>query len=77
MKIDIALVGQTRHFFAMLQRNERSAYLGGHLLLGEPADVPDCARRSLLELDSLESLVEVQRVVAARWLHLALLYHLN
>ena len=48
-----------------------------HLLRGESADVPDSAWGSFLELDSLQSLVQVERVVTARWLQLSLFSHLN
>ena len=50
-------------------------YLGVHLLLSESADVSNGAGSSLLELDSLESLVHVERVVTAGWLQLSLFSH--
>lgn len=56
--------------------NRKSAYLGVHLLLSESADVPDSTGSSLFELDSLESLVEVQSVVTARGLKF-FFHHLN
>ena len=43
-------------------------YLGVHLLLSELSDRLDCLGGSLLELDSLESLVHVKCVVTAGWL---------
>lgn len=46
-----------------------------HLLLGELSDVLDCLGGSQLELDTLESLVQVKSVVAAGWLHLCFLSH--
>jgi len=46
--------------------------LGEHLLLGESLDVADAAGSSLLELDTLEHLVDVEGVVAAGGLHLSL-----
>ena len=55
--------------------NGRSTYPGFHLFNGESPDVLDRSRGSLLELNALEALVHVQRVVAARWLHLSLFSH--
>ena len=52
-------------------------YLNAHLTLCESFDVSNGTWSSLLELDSLESLVHVERVVTARWLHLCLLTHLT
>ena len=46
-----------------------------HLLLGELSDVLDSLGSSELELDALESLVQVKSVVAAGWLHLCFLSH--
>ena len=48
-----------------------------HLLSGETADVPNGARRSLLELDALQTLVQVQSVIAAGGLQFSLFSHLN
>ena len=59
------------------RRGEGRTYLGEHLLLGELANVLDGLGGSLLELNSLESLVQVERVIAARWLHLSLFSHHN
>ncbi len=53
-----------------------SDVLGVHLLGGETLDVADAAGSSLLELDALEHLVDVDGVVAAGGLHL-LLDHLS
>lgn len=55
----------------------RGTYLGVHLFHGESPDVLDGLGRSLLELDTLKALVEVNRVVTAGWLHLRLFSHLN
>ena len=44
-------------------------YLDKHLFLCKSLDVSDSAGSSLLELDSLESLVEVEGVVEAGRLH--------
>ena len=52
-------------------------YLGEHLLLSKLSDKLDCLWGSLLELNALESLVHVESVVAARWLQVGLLSHLN
>ena len=52
-------------------------YLGEHLLLSELSDRLDCLGGSLLELDALESLVHVESVVAASWLEIGFLSHLN
>merc|ERR1719409_206390 len=46
-----------------------SHILGEHLLLGETFDVSNATGSSLLELDTLESLVEVESVVSASGLH--------
>ena len=43
-------------------------YLGVHLFLSELSDRLDSFWGSLLELDSLESLVHVESVVTAGWL---------
>ena len=43
-------------------------YRSVHLLLSELSDRLDCLGGSLLELDSLESLVHVECVVTAGWL---------
>ena len=48
------------------------AYIGVHNLSGEFLDESDALGGSLLELDALESLVEVESVVSARGLHLLL-----
>ena len=53
-----------------------ATYLGVHLLGGETLDVADGTRSSLLELNALESLVQVEGVVAARGLQLSFLSHL-
>ena len=45
-------------------------YTSVHLLLGELPDVLDGLGSPELELDALESLVQVKSVVAAGWLHL-------
>ena len=58
-------------------KKEGETYLGVHLLGSESADVPDGTGGSLLELDALESLVEVKRVVAAGRLQFRLFSHLN
>ena len=47
-------------------------YLGEHLLGSESLDVSNCTRSSLLELDAVEHLVDVQGVVAAGGLHFSL-----
>ena len=52
-------------------------YLDGHLLLCESFDVSNSTWSSFLELNALKSLVHVERVVAARNLHLCLLDHLT
>ena len=44
-------------------------YLCEHLLLSKLPDSLDGFGSSLLELDALESLVHVESVVTARWLH--------
>lgn len=51
-------------------------YASVHLFLGELADVLDGLGGALLELDALQSLVQVQSVVAASWLQFGFLYHL-
>ena len=50
-------------------------YFGVHLSLGELPDDLDSLGSSQLELNALESLVQVKSIVAARWLHLCLLDH--
>ena len=60
---------------AQSSHNGSSTYPGAHLFNGESPDVLDRSRGSLLELNALEALVHVQRVVAARWLHLSLFSH--
>ena len=52
------------------------SYLGVHLLLAELSDSLNGFGGSLLELDILDSLVQVKRVISAGWLHLGLLSHL-
>ena len=52
-------------------------YLDGHLLLCESFDVSNSTWSSFLELNALKPLVHVERVVAARNLHLCLLDHLT
>ena len=44
-------------------------YLREHLLLSKLSDSLDGLWSSLLELDSLEFLVHIERVVTAGWLH--------
>ena len=44
-------------------------YLSVHLLGGEPLDVSDRAGCALLELNSLESLMQMKSVIAASGLH--------
>ena len=48
--------------------------LGVHLLGGKALDVTDATWGSLLELDTVEQLVDVDSVVAASWLQF-FLYH--
>ena len=50
-----------------------SSYLGEHLSLGEFPDLSESAGGSLLELDLVESLVEVDGVVSGHRLHFLLL----
>ena len=71
-------------FVALVSRTSRgtpSTYLGEHLLSSESLDVSNGTGSSLLELNTLQSLVQVERVVTACSLHLRLLssffYHLN
>lgn len=70
------------NFVVLESRSYRkNTYLGEHLGSSESLDVSNRTRSSLLELDVLESLVEVQCVVTAARLHLRLFshvfYHLN
>ena len=46
-----------------------------HLLHSELSDVLDGLGGALLELDALQSLVQVQSVVAASWLQFGFLSH--
>ena len=55
----------------------RVTYGSVHFLLSEAADVSDGAGSPLLELDALQALVQVERVVAAGRLQFCLLSHLN
>ena len=50
-----------------------TTYLCEHLRLSKSLDVADSTGCASLELDSLQALVHVQRVVTARGLHLCLL----
>ena len=70
-----------RPFLSRLATNTwDETYLGEHLLGRESLDVSNGAGSSLLELNSLQALVQIDSVVAARGLHLLLssfFYHLN
>ena len=51
-------------------KSKSGTYRSEHLFLGETFDVSNASGCSLFELDTLESLVEVESVVSASGLHL-------
>ena len=57
----------------ILKWSRDGCYLGEHFLLGELPDFPDGSGSSPLELDGVQTLMEVDRVVSGDWLQLFLL----
>ena len=55
-----------------VKRFDRNTYLGVHFLNGKSLHVSDSIGRSLLESDSLESLVHVESIVSGSVLHFLL-----
>src|SRR6476469_4477172 len=53
--------------------NDLNLYLGKHLSLSKSSDLSDCSWGSLLELNTVESFVQIDCVVSGDWLDFLLL----